>query len=42
MGQREDQLRAAEENLRAAENEAQRIISDASSQAEAVKAKKGS
>ncbi|MHA6511231.1 DivIVA domain-containing protein [Tessaracoccus sp. Z1128] len=39
MGQREDQLRAAEENLSAAETEAKRIVSDATSQAEAVRAK---
>lgn len=38
MGQRDDQLRAAEENLSAAENEAQRVISDAASQAETLKA----
>lgn len=37
MSQREDQLRAAEENLRNAENEAQRVISDAGSQAEALR-----
>jgi cell division septum initiation protein DivIVA len=39
MGQREDQLRAADENLRASENEALRIVSDASSQAEAMRTK---
>lgn len=39
MSQREDQLTAAEENLRNAENEAQRVISDAGSQAEALRSK---
>ena len=39
MSQREDQLRAADENLRASENEALRIVSDAGSQAEAMRAK---
>ena len=39
MSQREDQLNAAEENLRSAENEAQRVISDATSQEESLKAK---
>lgn len=39
MGQRDDQLRASEEDLRAAENEARRVISDAGSQAEALRAR---
>ena len=39
MNQREDQLRAADENLRSSENEAQRVISDASSQAESLRSK---
>ena len=37
MSQREGQLTAAEENLRASENEALRLVADAGSQAEAVR-----
>ncbi|GAA4899069.1 cellulose-binding protein [Tessaracoccus lubricantis] len=39
MGQRQEQLEAAEENLRGAENDALRVISDANSQAEAIRTK---
>ena len=39
MGQREDQLKAADENLAAVEREAQRIMADANSAAEAVRSK---
>ena len=39
MGQREDQLKAADENLKNSENEAMRVVADASSQAEAIRSK---
>ncbi|MDF1488915.1 coiled-coil domain-containing protein [Tessaracoccus caeni] len=37
LGDRQEQLRVADENVRAAENEALRIVADAQSQAEAVR-----
>ncbi|HHT12275.1 MAG TPA: hypothetical protein GX013_03775, partial [Propionibacterium sp.] len=39
MGQREEQLNAAEESLRGAENDAMRVIADANSHAEAIRTK---